>query len=319
MKMVGTMLITGCGGDIPQALARIARKEVLCERVIGTDMHDDHAGPAFFDDCYVIPRATDPSYFERLAELMSREKVSLLVVGSEPELHALAASGIDRVWERMPVIMANRVALRIGLDKLATAQVLEAAGLGAPWTQLVSDGNPPSYPCIIKGRRGSGSRSVGVLSNDAEFQRVSVTRKEDIVQEMLGTEDQEYTCGLYRSCAGEIRSLTFRRRLLGGFTGKGVVVEDSQIDGLLSAIAELLQLQGSVNVQLRMTKRGPVVFEINPRFSSTVMFRHLLGFQDFVWSVRETEGSPIGDYVAPAAGTRIYRASTEVILGGHTH
>src|SRR3954469_1402179 len=46
-----TMLITGCAGDIALALARIAREAGAVRRLIGCDVHADHAGPAFFDAC----------------------------------------------------------------------------------------------------------------------------------------------------------------------------------------------------------------------------------------------------------------------------
>jgi carbamoyl-phosphate synthase large subunit len=60
-----------------------------------------------------------------------------------------------------------------------------------------------------------------------------------------------------------------------------------------------------------------VIFEINPRFSSTVMFRHLLGFKDLIWSINEIAGKAIEDYIPPQFGTKFYRASQEVILEGN--
>jgi carbamoyl-phosphate synthase large subunit len=86
---------------------------------------------------------------------------------------------------------------------------------------------------------------------------------------------------------------------------------------MLNRLAEILDLQGSINPQLRLTERGPVIFEIYPRFSGTVMFRHLLGFKDFIRSVNEIAGKTIEDYIPPQVGTRFYRASQEVILQGN--
>ena len=37
---------------------------------------------------------------------------------------------------------------------------------------------------------------------------------------------------------------------------------------------------GPANFQLILTKKGPMIFEINPRFSSTVLMRNYLGFTD---------------------------------------
>src|SRR5437868_1933712 len=101
MKLFDRILITGCGGDIPIALARIARMEGLCDQIVGIDIHNDHPGTAFFDQCLVLPRASDPDYFESLAATLNLEKIQALIVGSEPELHAFYQAGIDRVWERM--------------------------------------------------------------------------------------------------------------------------------------------------------------------------------------------------------------------------
>jgi len=116
------------------------------------------------------------------------------------------------------------------------------------------------------------------------------------------------------SVLGEIRSIAFRRKLVGGLTGSGEVVSNPGIDFVLHTIAERLCLSGSINVQLRKTQRGPVVFEINPRFSSTVMFRHLLGFHDVIWSLMEAAGKQPSAYTAPASGTRFYRIGNEVIF-----
>lgn len=318
MKPFDTLFITGCGGDIPIALARIARQERLCGRLVGSDIHDDHPGPAYFDRCLVLPRADHPDYFDALATTLNREKASLLVIGSEPELRAFHRAGIDRVWERMNVIMASRQALQIGLDKLDTARFLESKGLPSPWTVPASQSLPKAYPCIAKDREGSGSRTIKIVETEQEAISIQRSRPAAIFQERLLPDDQEYTCGLYRNQNGSVRTIAFRRTLQGGLTGKGQVVENPEIDRLLHAIAEGLDLRGSINVQLRLTSRGPVVFEINPRFSSTVLIRHLLGFQDLVWSLRETLGLEPGEYRPPRAGTKFYRTSNEVILGGHT-
>ena len=58
-------------------------------------------------------------------------------------------------------------------------------------------------------------------------------------------------------------------------------------------IAEGLDLRGSMNIQLRLTDKGPRVFEINPRFSSTVLMRHRIGFSDVLWALEEAEGKSV--------------------------
>lgn len=312
-KLFKTVLVTGCGGDIGTALGRIIAEAGLSDRVIGADIHSEHPGPAFFDQCFLLPRITDERYFDCLHKIVRLQDVCAIVVGSEPELRGYYDKAMERCFRTVPVIMANREALRVGLDKLETAEFLRATGLPYPWTVILGQGIPLSYPCVAKSRTGSGSKSVAIVSREqvADYER---TKSGYIWQEYLEPDDQEYTCGVYGTALGETRTIVFRRKLQGGFTGSGEVVHNDQIESLLQKIAKELALRGSINVQLRLTSRGPVVFEINPRFSSTVMFRHLLGFQDLVWSLQEAAGSVPAVYVPPAVGTRIYRGSREIIF-----
>jgi carbamoyl-phosphate synthase large subunit len=92
-------------------------------------------------------------------------------------------------------------------------------------------------------------------------------------------------------------------------------VENPDIDQLLVRIAKGLNLVGSINVQLRLTSKGPIVFEINPRFSSTVFFRHLMGFDDVIWSLQQARHMQISAYVAPKGKVRFFRVAGEVVIG----
>jgi carbamoyl-phosphate synthase large subunit len=79
-----------------------------------------------------------------------------------------------------------------------------------------------------------------------------------------------------------------KRRLSSGVTSFAEVVNDLSIETLCIRIAESLELFGSINIQLRLVEGlGPMVFEINPRFSSTVGMRHAIGFSDLIWSIEE--------------------------------
>ena len=130
---------------------------------------------------------------------------------------------------------------------------------------------------------------------------------------MIEGDDAEYTCGLFRASSGEVRSIVLRRKLRGGLTGSGVVAMDSAIEELLHGLSEALALRGSINVQLRFRSGIPYIFEINPRFSSMVRFRHKLGFSDVLWSMQDRSHSIVARYRAPAEGTRFYKIYEDVI------
>ena len=309
-----TMLITGCGGDIALALARIARECGVVRRLIGCDIHDDHPGSAFYDKLARAPRADDPTYLEGLKSIVTTNGVDVIVPMSEAEMTTLLSADACSEIDGVPVIMANRVAVTIGLDKLATIDTLARNGVPTPWTEIVGSALPASLPCIFKLRRGQGSKELRRVETADDVERLSREKIGELWQELLLPDDQEYTCGLYRCRNGEIRTLAFRRKLQGGLTRSGHVVDSTAINTLLERIAVVLDLFGSINVQLRLTAGGPKVFEINPRFSSTVCFRHKMGFRDFVWSLLERKGLAIEAYCPPRPGTRFYRGATEIII-----
>ena len=308
------ILVTGCGGDIGYIVGYILKQAGVAEKVIGTDIAAGHTGEGLFDACRQVMPASSPGYLDNLQNIIKQENIDVLIPGSEPELRTLLAAGLTERIAGIPVVAANAKALTIGFDKLATAQYLAAVGLPAPWTKLVAEGEPDALPCIVKDRVGSGSRGFAVVHDELDVKYFSQKRPDAIWQQYLGTDDQEYTCGLYRTGGGEIRTIIIRRRLQGGHTHSGEIIADSRIERALTALATSLDLQGSINVQLRLTSEGPFVFEINPRFSSTVGFRNSLGFCDLLWALAEKCGQPPDKYIEPEAGTRFFRTYCEKII-----
>jgi len=311
--IINNVLVTGCGGDIGLGIARILKKTGSAKKVIGCDVNDTHPGYLVYDEYEIIKPANHPEYFSELEAIINKHKIDLIIPISEQEIRVFFKNKILTGFKSVPVIMPNEESLVVGLDKLKTMEFLKKNNLLYPWTKIVKDGKPEAIPCIIKDRGGHGSKGIHVV----EKELVAYYEKkfpEHIWQELLLPDDQEYTCGLYRTQKGEIRDIIFKRKLQGGLTGSGEVVEDKSIEKALKKIANAIKLRGSINVQLRLTDRGPVVFEINPRFSSTVVFRHLLGFQDLIWSLQEKAGMKISDYKPPLVRTKIFKGSHEYII-----
>ena len=308
-----SVLVTGGAGDIGRGIAKILRDVPWVGDVHGMDISGEFPAAAYYRDFVTGPTVRDPGYLDFLGAQVERLGVDLVIPMSEPEIRHLGAARVTEVGGA-PVLMPSARAMDVGFDKLATARFLEDSGLPFPWTVVAADTEPVALPCIMKSRSGSGSKSVHVVTEE-NAARLREQTDGMIYQELLSTDDDEYTCGLFRSAAGSVATIVFRRRLVGGRTGYARVVRDPAIEQLLHDLAERLDLVGSINVQLRRTDRGPVVFEINPRFSSTVVFRHLLGFQDVAWAVLDRFGA-LGaiDFDPEAvAGKQIFRADDEIV------
>ena len=305
------VLVTGCGGDIGLNILRLLRENRWVETLYSSDLTDDHPGTLFAHHTTRLPRADDPAYLSALSDYCHQEGIELVIPTSEPELRHLTDAGLDTLGKTR-LLMANHNARFLGFDKLATAETLRDARLGAPRTE--SGAFPSFYPAILKPRFGAGAKNVQIVRTEEEARFFGQRLSDGIWQELLTPAREEYTCALYRIRSGALRTLTLRRTLAGGVSKKGVVVRDEAIDALLAHIATLLDLSGSINVQLIQTPEGPKVFEINPRFSSTVALRHKMGFADLFWSLQEAAGEDVAAYTPPPKGTRFYRVDQEVII-----
>lgn len=310
--LYSAVLVTGCGGDIGLGIGKILKSSNIAATIVGCDIHNEHPGEMVFDKCEIVSRANSDDYFERMHEIIKKHSVELIIPTSEPELRFLSEQNIYESFNGIPMICANERAISIGFDKLLTANFLKSLDMPYPWTMIVKDGPPKSIPCIIKSRQGAGSRDVNLVDKEL-VEYYSSNRQEYIWQEYLQPDDQEYTCGLYKTGNGEARVIVIKRHLHGDATGYGEVVHNDEIEKQLIKLAQALELKGSINVQLRLTDRGPVIFEINPRFSSTVVFRHLMGYKDLIWSLIEKKGGSLESYEPPRTGTRFFRGSHEFI------
>ena len=309
------ILITGIGGDIAQSTAKIIRQHYPHIALIGTDLHLQHGGSLFVDNVYILPTADSADYISKLVDLIDSEGVDVVIPMTEPELAVLGLL----IKERNDIhwITAGEQVITAGLDKLATAETIEKLGLPIPWTIAVSQGLPKKYPCILKNRFGSGSRAVFVVKDEAEASYLSKRYPDAIYQELLEPADREVTCAVYRTKDGKVSTLQMLRRLVGGFTGWATVINDNATSRMCKKLAEGLNLQGSMNVQLRITNAGPRVFEINPRISSTVLMRHHLGFTDVLWALDEIEGKHI-NFPVLEEGQIMVRTQGAAILNKRT-
>ncbi len=297
-----TILITGIGGDIGQGVARIIRETFPHWRLLGMDIHERHGGALFVEQAVRAPAVSDPGYDAYLADLIAREGVDLCLPTSEAELIHLSRRS-QPVFANAGLIMANARAIEVGSDKLLTAEFLGSIGVARPWTvpaEAFAAQTP--LPCVFKARRSAGSKAVFVCQNSRDVMFFRDHHPSAILQELLLPADREVTCAVYRSRHGRTVVLQLLRTLVGGFTGWAEVIDDPEVTTQCTRVAEGLDLRGAINVQLRVTPAGPRIFEINPRFSSTVLIRHRMGFRDLVWALQENGGEE-ARFVQPPAGT----------------
>jgi len=310
------VLVTGCGGDIGQSIGKILAISSWVSELHGLDISDQNAAKFIFPNFGLISKVTDPSYLFKIRTYIEANNIDLVIPISEPELREYSLNNWTAAELGTKVLLANVKAMSIGFDKLKTAHFLSENGFEFPKTfSLSAYDTSLDLPVILKSRTGSGSKSIMLARSEKELDFYKEVHQDSdfIIQEFIPGEEGEYTCGLFRSRQGEVRSIIFKRQLMGGFSGFGEVEQSERISELLSGVAESLQLVGSINVQLRLHNGIPYIFEINPRFSSTVYFRFLFGFDDLHWSIADLFGASLSPYSVKEGYSRFYKGFNEYV------
>lgn len=305
------ILVTSMGGDLAQSAIRILREVYPSFKIIGIDSLAQPFFSRTVDEFYVSPNGLSDIFLHWLGEFCIEKKVDLVIPFSESEISKLYSSNkIDK----SKILVANDKTIEIGLDKLKTNQYLLNLGNFAPKTYDDPLDSSIQFPVVIKERFGNGSKNVQICSNFTQLDFYYEQMNNPIIQQLLSPREEEITCAIYRLKNGETRILQMHRKLSGGRTLWAKIVSNKLVEDLCQLVALEMQLTGAMNTQLILTSDGPKIFEINPRYSSTMEMRHRIGFTDLVWAIDEHFGYQQRNYIKPSPKFIVGRTDQIVVL-----
>ncbi|MBX3180173.1 MAG: ATP-grasp domain-containing protein [Candidatus Hydrogenedentes bacterium] len=283
-----TVLVLAVGGNVSQGILKaLARARRAC-RVVGADIRADHAGLFWVDRARVSPWAHEPEFLPWLIDCCRHEGVQLILSGAEPVLMALAQHrGRIEAETGACCLVSDWEVMETCDDKWKTAQWLAARGSEGPESAITDDPGSVDalaarcgFPLVAKPRRGGGARGFFAVQDAADLDYIR--RKPGyLIQAYAGSPEQEYTVACFADRDGVLApSCCMRRDLVAGTTFRATLGDFPDIRAAAESIVAALKPLGPCNVQLRQTNRGPVCFEINPRFSGTAPIRAHYGYND---------------------------------------
>jgi len=283
--------VTGVGGGVGQSIMKALTLSSLPVDIYAIDVQPQSAGLYRATEGLRLPRPESPGGIEEWEAALTDKGVEALIPGSDHDLLPLAAARDDWATRDVcQVLVSDLELVRQCRDKAATHEVLQKAGLPVPrsaWDlsteEAVSWAADTGYPVVIKPRDGSGSRHVHVAEDEEEVRFYHKRTPRPILQGHLSLSGdiQEFTCAVFVDRDGSpVGTFMARRDLSGGSTYRAEVGFWPDIHELLLAIGSELRPKGPVNVQLRLTERGPVPFELNVRCSGTTAIRAYFGYNE---------------------------------------
>ncbi|RMH18073.1 MAG: ATP-grasp domain-containing protein [Acidobacteria bacterium] len=316
--------VTGVGGGVGQSILKALTRSELEVEVFAADVRPCSAG-LFRAPAAILPKPEEDGALEAWASWLDEHRIAALIPGSDHDLLPLAA--VRRRWAERglcQVLVSDPELVRTCRDKAATVERLAAAGLPHPAT-LAGAGLEETvrwarsrYPIILKPRDGYASRHVRRIDDEEALRFFFRRTPNPLCQEYLRSPAgiEELTCSVFVAADGRAAgTFVARRQLSGGATCRAEVRPQPEVDELLRAIGESLRPRGPLNVQLRLTDRGPIPFELNVRCSGTSAVRAYFGFNEPEMLLRHYL---LGESLPPPAIRRGYvlRYWNEVFLDG---
>ena len=309
-----TVLITAVGGGGVGEQTLKALRLAGGYRIVGADVRSRCAQFGLVDEAVLLPPAASPDYIDAVLHVAGRMAVQAVFPGSEPELRVMSDHR-DRIEAAGYFLPINpRPVIETCMDKMATARFLDEHGFASPRSVQIDTlddlARVDRFPVVIKPSVGSGgSRDCFIAQTLRELELIGafiVDRGAQImVQEYVGTGDDEYTVGVLHDMDGNfinsiglrrlvsgqlhmrlsVRNITERRDLgdllvVSSGVSHGYLDRFPEVTGPCEEIAAALGVTGAVNIQCRFVDGKVRVFEINPRLSGTTSLRALVGYNE---------------------------------------
>lgn len=281
-------VITGAHGDIAFSLAKIIKNNFKNTMLIGTDIQRNGCGELIFDKIHQFPRPDNKNYKKKIKYLI--RKTDLLIPTTEAEIKFFQKNLHSY---KKKILINNKNILNIFSSKISTQKFLKKINsFSLKYCLSLSDyfktKQNIKLPFFLKKNIGSGNQNYKSIKNKKDLKILDfLNKKEWVIEELLKNKENEYTCSIIK--LKKLRKIIIFKRKLHklGHTMYAETFKNNYIEGQLLKIADKINLHGSINIQFIIQNKKIKIFDINPRFSSTVGIRDMIGFQDCLWWIKE--------------------------------
>ncbi|MBA3045812.1 MAG: ATP-grasp domain-containing protein [Euryarchaeota archaeon] len=310
-KKIKIMITSVGGGGTGMEIMKSLRQSTNKYYLIGTDMSEQSFGLFKADKGLLVPPARDPCFIDSVIKMCKREKVWVLFPGSEIELKIISDNRDSFKENDIYLPINTKEVIDLCLDKKRTFDFLKSKNVSIPKTVAIDTEADISdvdfYPSIIKPYLGTGgSKNVFIAQDSSELyffcKYLLKYGNKPLVQEYVGSYENEYTVGILSGHDGKIIStVALKRQILSGLSNKlkapslnakgmalavssgisqGKIVDDKGLIEGCNEIAKKVGSRGPLNIQCRYVEGVIYPFEINPRISGTTNMRALAGVNE---------------------------------------
>lgn len=315
------VFITCAGGGVAQSVIDSLHFSNTRYYIITNDLSGPNFGFLGANKIVDLPSIHSESYVDKLLESCLEESVDIVIPGSDLEL-TLLSNEKDRFHSLgIKVLVSDANFVEVCRDKLKWSKTF------SPQTNTVvrsysvdellshdSIESLISLPAIAKPRGGSSSSLLKIIKSKNDLHGLT---EEHIVQPFLFPQVSHSSYKVLKSAVSENRTAQINEvsiqlifnskgRLVERFASinklkNGIPIEIVPVDmneiwdaveDLVNALGEY-HVVGPVNVQGRLTDKGLIFFEMNPRFTGITGNRALFGFNEVDYLISDFLDKPL--------------------------
>jgi carbamoyl-phosphate synthase large subunit len=304
------ILMSGAGGSGTIALIKELSKNQLYNLVV-VDADRYAVGLYLCENSYVVPFVKELNYKNVIREIIERHSIDVYIPLIDEEIEV--AYDIQQYYPKMHLLVPDKKFCNDMLNKWIMFNIFTENDLPVPYTQLLGSKEKLQFttPKIVKPIVGRGSRGVQIVNSLEELEAYLVLSKykaeELILQEYI--QGTEYTVSVVVNKSGKVLAVVPKRIVRKkGITQIAVTENNAIITQLCNELQKKLKANGPFNVQLMMVDDKPYVFEVNPRFSTSVVLTMAAGINEVDVLLKDSLNIPysINDYKSGVIMSRFY-------------
>ncbi len=276
------LLISGAGGSSAIKIIKELKKDPLYN-VTAIDADPYSVGLYINGNSFVVPLVNDPRFKDTIKKIISEKKIDLYIPLIDEEINV--AYELQRELPNLKLLVPTLEFCRNMLNKWEMYKLFRANDLPVPDSYLFNDVDMVDFSSIkiVKPIVGRGSRGVQTIDSKQEldaYLTLSHYKKEELlIQEYV--RGIEYTVSVIVNKMGEVLKVVPKRIIRKkGITQVAITEKNEIINSLCEDIQNKLKANGPFNVQLVLYNNKPYVFEINPRFSTSVVLTMEAGINE---------------------------------------
>lgn len=275
------ILVSAISGDVANGILKILKETDSV--VFGCDINEYPIGMDKVSAYWKSDLAISSFYITNILEKCREYHITHFIPVNEQEIRVVNHNKKVFLDVGIKVMINAPFIIDTFLDKYRTYEHLKnLEGICVPETFRYSDFVEDGTEYVVKLNQSCGSKLFEVVRSRREIEKLGLKEEEFVIQKYLKNAEEEYTVGVF-SNGEKIETIIFKRKLTHGYTSFVELVRDEKIEYEARQIAQCMELKGYINIQLRKNNGNNYIFEINPRISGTVYFRHMLEFKDVLW------------------------------------